>query len=123
MPLTLDNPFSKPSFETKYSLPINTFGSSNTNVATFGDTRVVTNNPILSNSLPINKIKRTKSQAELDFDSRMKLSQNIPQIIKEEAKKDNWWNKKNKSQKSLIIGGGVVTISVLGYLIYKLLKK
>jgi len=122
MPLPLVNPFSKPSFETKYALPINTFGSGNTNVATFGDTRVITNNPILSNSLPINKIQRTKSQAELDFDARMKLSKQIPDTIKEE-KKDNWWNKKTKNQKKLVIAGGVLSISIIGYLIYKSFKK
>lgn len=131
MPL-LDNPFAKPSPYDKFALPVTNFGAT-PSVAQFGDTTVVTNKPILTNALPTNKFARTKSQAELDFNSRMKFNKGLEdyrtkQIVDDktvvtEEPKTNWWSKKTNTQKGLIIGGGVVGIGLISFLIYKAVKK
>jgi hypothetical protein len=137
MPTTLDNPFAKPSPYDKFALPVTNFGAT-PSVAQFGDTKVVTNKPILTNALPTNKFARTKSQAEIDFNSRMKFNKGLEdyrtkQIVDDkivddktvvsEEPKTSWWSKKTKTQKGLIIGGGVVGIGLISFLIYKAVKK
>jgi len=132
MPTTLDNPFAKPSAYDKFKLPVTNFGAT-PSVAQFGDTKVVTNKPILTNALPTGNFARTKSQAEIDFNSRMKFNKGLEdyrtkQIVDDktvvtEEPKTSWWSKKTKTQKGLIIGGGVVGIGLISFLIYKAVKR
>ena len=125
----LDNPFSNPNTANQYALPISTFGTPKPTVIKFGETQVITNKPIVTSGLPTGNIKRTISQEELDFNARMKglkplekYSTSEKDNMKDENKA-NWWSKKTKTQKGLIMGGGVIAIGLISFLIYKSVKK
>jgi len=132
MPPPLDNPFAKTNAYDKFKLPVTNFGAT-PSVAQFGDTTVVTNKPIFTNALPISNFKLPKSQAEIDFNSRMKFNKGYEdfktkQLADEknvviDETKISWWSKKTKTQKGLLIGGGVVGIGLISFLIYKAVKR
>mgnify|MGYP003325974832 CR=1 FL=1 len=47
-------------------------------------------------------------------------NKNDKPVIKENPKevKKTWWSKKTKTEKTIIIGGGIVILGVIGYFIY-----
>lgn len=123
----------------KYGLPTGNFGS-RPNTATFGTTEVITNKPIITTNksldLPIGNIKRNVSQAEKDFNARMRglqpstkyqpKSEALPDETKfkdTDAPKESWWKQRTKTQKTLIIGGSAVGVLLLTFVIYKAVKK
>lgn len=133
----LDNPYSKNKFGTTNtslldpSKPV--FGST-PNVATFGNTEVITNKPIIatnSMALPTGNFKIEKSQAVKDFESAMRLQNRlVADAKKEEAKmiaeaeaKKTWWEKRSKTQKALIVSGSALVVLTTVYFIYKSTKK
>lgn len=132
MPL-LDNPYKKsPYGSANFNLPTTDF--SKPNVATFGNTEVITNKPIISQnkySLPTGDFKSVIGKGQKDFESYMKLQNrlgNDAKIISNEvveplSTKANWWTTKTKTQKALIIGGGAVAIVLATFLIYRATKK
>jgi hypothetical protein len=127
----LDNPFSKNKFGTANtslldpSKPV--FGST-PNVATFGNTEVITNKPIVTQSpyaLPTGNFKIEKSQAQKDFESRMKLQERMKKdgIFNTETEKKTWWENRSKTQKALIVSGSALVVLTTVYFIYKSVKK
>lgn len=119
----LDNPFSRQTLESQYALPINTFGSK-PNVVTAGDVQVITNKPIVTNNisdLPSGKIKRNKSQSEIDFDAQMKLKSSLEKMKKPEVVIEKDDNKKgmSKTTKIVLSIGAIILIAVVGYKMYK----
>lgn len=136
MPLPLDNPFlynrtfANQNAYDKFKLPVTNFGLTPT-VAQFGDTKVVTNQPIFSYGLPVSNFKLPKSQAEIDFNAQMRFKKGLEDYKKKEMLDDknvvtdeiNWWSKKTKTQKGFIIGGGVIGIGLISFLIYKAVKR
>jgi hypothetical protein len=127
----LDNPFSKNKFGTANtslldpSKPV--FGST-PNVATFGNTEVITNKPIVTQSpyaLPTGNFKIEKSQAQKDFESRMKLQERMKKdgIIDTTPEKMTWWKNRTKTQKALIVSGSTLVVLTTVYFIYKSVKK
>ena len=130
MAFPLDNPFAKTNPYDKFKLPVTNFGLTPT-VAQFGDTKVVTNQPIFSYGLPVSNFKLPKSQAEIDFNAQMRLKKGLEDYKKKEMLDDknvatdeiNWWSKKTKTQKGLLIGGGVIGIGLISFLIYKAVKR
>jgi hypothetical protein len=52
----------------------------------------------------------------------MKLKNAPTTVTENNPPKENWWTKKTKMQKGLIIGGGVATIGLISFLIYKAVK-
>jgi len=132
MPTTLENPYKKnPYGSASFNLPTTDF--TKPNMATFGDTEVITNKPIISQgkySLPTGNFKSVIGKGQKDFENYMKLQNRLMQdaqkIDKEVAKdlptKANWWKSKTKTQKALIIGGGSVAIVLATFLIYKASK-
>lgn len=43
--------------------------------------------------------------------------------IETKSKKPSWWQKRTKTQKNLIIGGSILIVGLVGYLIYKKVSK
>jgi len=135
----LDNPFSKNKFGTTNTSLLNTGTVKETwglspNVATFGNTEVITNKPIItqnSMALPTGTFKIEKSQAVKDFESAMRLQNRlVADAKKEEAKmlaeaeaKKTWWEKRSKTQKALIVSGSALVVLTTVYFIYKSTKK
>ena len=129
MPITLDNPYLKN--KSKYDLPIGNFGST-PNVVTFGDTEVITNKPIITTNksfdLPTGNFKFEESQASKDFKARMKVQEKLntmpnSQSLVDEKKQETGWKSLSKTKKTLIIGGSAVGVLLLGFVIYKAVKR
>jgi hypothetical protein len=126
----LDNPYQKNPYGTTNTSLLDTskpvFGSS-PNVATFGNTEVITTKPIVTQSpyaLPTGNFKLEKSQAQKDFESRMKLQSRLKQdeALKNQTEKASWWKMRTKTQKALIVSGGALVVLLTGYFIYKSTK-
>lgn len=129
----LDNPFSKNKFGTTNTSLLNTGTVKETwglspNVATFGNTEVITNKPIVtqnSMALPTGNFKFEKSQALKDFESQMRLKERLKKdgIVDTIPEKTTWWEKRTKTQKALIVSGGALVVLTTVYFIYKSTKK
>lgn len=129
----LDNPFSKNKFGTTNTSLLNTGTVKETwglspNVATFGNTEVITNKPIVtqnSMALPTGNFKFEKSQAVKDFESRMKLQERLKKdgIYNTETEKKTWWENRSKTQKAFIVSGSALVVLTTVYFIYKSVKK
>ena len=131
MPL-LDNPYKKsPYGSANFNLPTTDF--SKPNVATFGNTDVITNKPIISQnkySLPTGDFKSTMGKGQKDLESYLRVQNRLrngvekldKEVVKEIPTKANWWTTKTKTQKALIIGGGSVAVVLATFLIYKASK-
>ena len=134
MPNELYNPFKKNKFGTTRASLLNTGSVKETyglspNVATFGNTEVITNKPIIatnSMALPTRNFKIEKSQAVKDFESRMRLQERLKKdgvVTTEAPEKISWWNRKTKTQKALIVSGSALVVLTTVVLIYKATKK
>ena len=131
--MPLDNPYKQnPYGSANINLPNTNF--SKPNVATFGDTGVITNKPIISQgkyALPTTDFKSIKGQGQKDFESYMKLKNRLiadgkkveKDIVKDMPEKTPWWKRRTKTQKALIIGGGAVAVVLATFLIYRATKK
>ena len=131
MPYDLGNPYApKPN---ALGLTIPTLNVSNTNFQPSSDqTTVISQQPIIrtnsSLNLPLGNFNRVKSQAEKDFDARMKLQKTLEEkglggLQGEGTNKTGWWATRTKVQKGLVIGGAVVLISIIGFLVVKKINK
>lgn len=129
----LTNPFQQNAFGTT-NTSLTTKG--NINVAQFGDTKVETAKPIVTTTygggkldLPTATFQTTKSQAQKDFETRQTVQKKLNDMSAtmntsdSEMKKQGWWERKTKTQKGLIVGGAIVGVSLLSFLIYKAVKK
>ena len=132
----LDNPFSKNKFGTTNTSLLNTGTVKETwglspNVATFGNTEVITNKPIIatnSMALPTGNFKIEKSQAVKDFESRMRLQERLKKdgVVDTDTTKTEkmtWWKNRTKTQKALIVSGSALVVLTTVVLIYKATKK
>lgn len=123
----LDNPFQQNAFGTT-NTSLTTKG--NINVAQFGDTKVETAKPIVTTSygggkldLPTSTFQSTKSQAQKDFETRQTVEKKLNKMSDSQTEQQGWWGRKTKTQKGLIVGGAIVGVSLLSFLIYKAVKK
>lgn len=131
MPYDLGNPYAaKPN---ALGLNIPTLNVSNTNFQPSSDqTTVISQQPILrtnsSLNLPTGNFTRVKSQAEKDFDARMKLQKTFEEkglggLQGDGTNKTGWWATRTKVQKGLVIGGAVAVVSIIGFFVVKKLNK
>lgn len=122
---TPNNPFQQnPYGKTNVSLldpskPV--FSSAPTTATLSGGTSVTTQNPLV---LDTPKFKLEKTQAQKDFEARMKLNERmkLDQATTNESKL-NWWQKRTKTQKGFIIGGSILAVGVIVFFIAKAIKK
>lgn len=84
-----------------------------------GDSGIVvkTKDPIITSNKPFTFTNPSQS----NWDARKKLNENLLKT-KEEVEK-SWWQKRTKTQKHLIVGGSILVVAILGYLIYKKVSK
>jgi hypothetical protein len=132
--MPLDNPYlGNPYGKTNTSLldPSKPMFSTRPSVAVFGNTEVITTNPIITTNNPLSLptkdfSKREKSQAQKDFESYLKLQANIKKDTTTDnsiSEKPSWYSKKSKTQKLIFWSGVGVATLIVGYLIYKAVKK
>lgn len=80
---------------------------------------IKTKDPIITAKKPFSFTDKTPAQME--WESRKKLNENL--ITQKENQEKGWWGKKTKKQKTLIIGGSVVALGLISYLLYKRYSK
>jgi hypothetical protein len=80
---------------------------------------IKTKDPIIMGKKPFSFTDKTPAQME--WESRKKLNENL--ITQKETQEKGWWGKKTKKQKTLIIGGSVVALGLISYLLYKRYSK
>jgi hypothetical protein len=80
---------------------------------------IKTKEPIIMGKKPFSFTDKTPAQ--MQWESRKKLNENL--ITQKENQEKSWWAKKTKTQKTLIIGGGVVALGLISYLLYKKYSK
>jgi hypothetical protein len=104
----LSNPFAE-----------NQIGGSAFGTKPVGDSGILikTKDPIITTKKPFTFTNPSQSE----WESRKKLNENLIKT-KEDAEK-SWWAKKTKNQKTMIIGGSVLAVAVIGYLAYKKYSK
>lgn len=72
---------------------------------------------------------KLKTKAVQSVSTNSVMNELVPQVFKNALKnpttpeKESWWKQRTKTQKTLIIGGGAVGVMLLGFLIYKAVKK
>jgi len=76
---------------------------------------IKTKDPIITAKKPFSFTDKTPAQME--WESRKKLNENL--ITQKETQEKGWWSKKTKKQKTLIIGGSVVALGLISYLLFK----
>jgi hypothetical protein len=80
---------------------------------------IKTKDPIITAKKPFSFTDKTPAQME--WESRKKLNENL--IIQKENQEKGWWSKKTKKQKTMIIGGSVLALGLISYLLYKRYSK
>jgi hypothetical protein len=114
----LSNPFSeKP-------LSGNAFGTKPLGSTLMQDSplTITTKDPIYTTKTPFSFTNKSPSQ--MQWEARKRLNENlIVQKTEAENVKQNWWSKKSKKQKTMIIGGSVLAVAVISYLAYKKYSK
>jgi len=83
---------------------------------------IKTKDPIYTTKTPFSFTNKSPSQ--MQWEARKRLNENlIVQKTEAENVKQNWWSKKSKKQKTMIIGGSVVALGLISYLLYKRYSK
>jgi hypothetical protein len=112
------NPNTASDWRTKSSLDKNSpLNVGNPNVATFGNTEVITNKPIITKRA---NYVDYKAKGE-EFRANQRLQEKLLKD-KNPSIKTTWWGRKTKTQKALIIGGGSVAVLLATFLIYRASK-